>query len=258
MKKKRKPRTSEIRVDFGRDQTLSGMEVSDGTLKLFGENGAVVTPAKIDIGSSYMRPAKQPKVLTRVASEPERIQLDPNHLLSRFAFILAVDTNTIQIGVVKVSISVPVIVKDIEIGEHRWNAKLVSQDAFEFHDAVAPLERIGWWETINRISSIPETPKPVALIVDSDLGSLASFNARREPILEGFYLPEDIELIYGCSDRGTQEFIANAAIADCDRVASRLLEKLMQQGVDGEYFVAEKVPYTRFRYWTPPTGVAQG
>lgn len=151
----------------------------------------------------------------------------------------------------------PVIVTNIEIGELQWSAKLFPQSAFEFHDATAPPERIGWCEAINRVASIPDTPRPVAIIVDSDLGSLASFNARSEPILEGFYLPEAIELIYGCGDRGTQEFIANAAIADCDRVSSRLLERLRQQGTDGEYVVAEGSSYTRFRYWPPPTSEAE-
>ena len=258
MKNKRKPRASEIRVDFGRDQVLSGMEVTDdGTLKFFGEKGEAVTPEKVDIGSSYVRPAKQPKVLVRVASEPEKIRLDPNRLLSRFNFIFAVDTNTLQIGAVKVSISVPVLVTNIEIGQQQWNAKLVAQDAFEFHDAIVPPERVGWWEIVKRITTFPDIQGSVAVIVDSELSRLAAFNTSREPVLEGFYLPKGIELIYGCGDRGTQEFIANAAIADCDRVASRLLDRLRQQGLNGEYFAAEGTPYTRFRYWAPPKGTAQ-
>ena len=255
--KDRKPRASEIRVDFGREQVLSGMEVSpDGALKFFDENGEVVAPEKIGVGSAYARPEKQPKVLTRATAEPANIQLDPNRALSRFAFVLAVDTNTKQIGTAKVSVSASVLITNIEIGESRWDAKLVPQDLLEFHDATAPPERIGWWETIRRISSHPEISRPVAVIVDSELDSLEAFNARQEPILEDLYLPDGFQLLYGCGDRGTQEYIANAAIADCDRAASRVLARI-SEGVGGEYFVAEGTPYIRFRYWTPPTVEAQ-
>ena len=249
--KDRKPRASEIRIDFGREQVLSGMDVSeDGVLKFFDEDGEVVAPENIGVGSAYARAEKQPKVLTRATAEPVNIQLDPNRALSRFDFVFAVDTNTKQIGTVKVSVSASVLITHIEIGETRWDAKLVPQDPVEFHQATAPPERIGWWETIKRITSHREVSGPIALIVDSDLDKLDAFNCRHEPILDGQYLPDGIQLLYGCGDRGTQEFIANAAIADCDREASRVLARI-SDGVSGEYFVAEGAPYTRFRYWVP-------
>ena len=253
----RKPRASEIRVDFGRAQVLSGMHVSDdGTLTFFDERGNVVEPARIEVGSAYDRPKKTPKVLARLTAQPARIQLDPNRGLSRFDFVLAVDTNTVEIGTTRVSISVPVLVRDIEITAGRWNAKLVPQDAFEFHDATASPERIGWWEAIKRIDSSSEVRGSVAVIVDSDLDGLATLNARREEILEGFYLPDGHELLYGCGDRGTEEYIANAAIAHCDRVARRLLARARDQGCSGTYVAATGVPYVRFRYWAPPRGEA--
>lgn len=237
--KDRKPRASEIRIDFGREQVLSGMDVSeDGALKFLDENGEVVAPENIEVGSAYARPEKQPKVLTRAIAEPVNVQLDPNRALSRFASVFAVDSNTKQIGTVKVSVSASVLITHIEIGETRWDAKLGPQDLFEFHEATDPPERIGWWETIKRITSHPEINVPVALIVDSDLDKLEAFNGRHESVLGGQYLPDGIQLLYGCADRGTQEFIANAAIADCDREASRVLARI-SEGVGGEYFVVE-------------------
>jgi len=248
----RKPRSSEVRVDFGRDEFLSGMDVDDnGTLTFFSESGGAVQPQVIEIGSVYPR-AKGPKVLTRLGSDPARIQLDPNRGLFRFAFVFAVDTNTINIDGKLVSMTVPCLIRDIEIAGERWNAKIVPQDIFEFHEAVASPERIGWIHTINNIVSHPDVVQPIAVVVDCDLGHLTRFNSRTEPILGDYYLPAGVQFIYGCGDRGTEEYIANAAIADCDRVASMLLSKVKEMGISNDYFESTDEPYKRYRYWKAP------
>lgn len=249
-----KPRASEIRVDFGRPQVISGMQAADDrTLTFFGEQGEVVRPVRIEVGSLYARPTKAPKVLTRQPGVPGGIQLDLNQALLRFAFVIAVDTNMIAIDDKRVSISVAVLIRDIEIAGQRWDAKLVPQDAFEFHDAALPSERIGWWDAIRRFTAHPDIRGPIAMVVDSELSALTALNARHQPILDGFYLPEGVHLVYGCADRSTQEFVANAAIADCDRVASRLLDRLRKEGCSGAYLQAVDAPYARYRYWRAPT-----
>lgn len=236
-------------MDFGRPQILSGIhESNDGTLTFFDENGKVVQPARIEVGAVYNRATKARKVLTRQLSEPSKIQLDPNRALSRFAFLIAVDTNTVTIDDRRVSISASVMVQDIRIDSQSWNAKLVPQDAFEFHDATDSPERIGWWDTIRRLTANPFVRPPIGLIVDSDLGSIAAINARRTPLLRQFFVPQGIELIYGCADRGTREYISNAAIADCDRVASQLLLQISKQAFTLRYSRSEGPPYTQGRY----------
>jgi hypothetical protein len=250
---RRKPRASEIRVDFGSKQTISGLHVSeDGTLTFFDEHGRVVEPDRIDVGSVYPR-SKKLKVLSRLPGQPKDIQLDPNRGLLRFAFVMAVDTNTLQIGATKVSISIPVLVAGIEIGPARWNAKLVPQDAFEFHDATVPPERVGWWEAITRAKSNPEFRGTIAVIVDSDLGDLAALNSRKQQILKGFYLPDGFELLYGSGDRGTEEYIGNKAVAACNKDATRLLRRVQKEGRSGSYKKATTgAPYVRYRYWSAP------
>ncbi len=249
----RRPRHSEVRVDFGRDQIITGMKVADdGTLAFFGPQGELVTPAHIETGSAYRRSKKDPKVLARSVMDPTTIHLDPNRALQRFAFVVAADTNTQEIQGTKVSVTASVLVSDIEIKEPQWKATLVPQDAFEFHDAESPPERVGWADVVSRITSTPGISCPVALIVDSELGSLSAINARREPILGTFYLPDGVELLYASGDRGTAEFIGNAAIADCDRTASRLLESIRTSGMSGDYQQRAATPYRRFRLLRMP------
>jgi hypothetical protein len=94
------------------------------------------------------------------------------------------------------------LITNIVIGPPRWDAALVPQGAFEFHDATIAPERIGWWDTIRRMTAHPVVRGSVALIVDSDLGRLTALNAREEPILDGFYLPEGFTLLYASAEIG--------------------------------------------------------
>lgn len=197
-KQARNPRASEIRVDFGRPQVVSGMHAADdGTLTFFGKQGEVVRPVRIEVGSVYARSTKAPKVLTRQPGEPGSIQLDLNQALLRFAFVIAVDTNTIAIDERRVSISVAVLIRDIEITGRRWGAKLVPQDAFEFHDATLPPERIGWWDAIRRFTAHPDVRGAIALVVDSELGAIAAFNAASNLYWMGSIFPRACTLFTG-------------------------------------------------------------
>ena len=179
----RKPRASEIRVDFGKEQVLSGMQVSeDGALTFFDETGESVDPLQIEVGKTYPRPAKKtPKVLTRAPADRSSIQLDPNRLLLKYTYLFAADTNTAEINGTRVSISVPARISDIVIEQPRWSAKLVPLDAFEFHDAADAPERIGWSEFLRGLASHPEVHGMVGLIVDSELDALRAINVREQP-----------------------------------------------------------------------------
>ena len=253
-KHSRKPRVDEIRVDFGRDQVLTGMSVSDdGILTFLGEGGAAVSPARIQVGKGYLRSNGNLKSLVRAESVPAKIHLDLNQSLSRFDFVFAVDTNTRTIGRALVSMTVPILIRNIAIKPPRWDAKVVAQDAFEFHDCTAEPEKVGWCEVIQRITADPRFGgAKIGVVVDSALGQLAGFNALKESVLGNFYLPSECELIYGCGDRGTQEFIANAAIAECDRISNMLLKRVEEGGSGGAYHVKFEAPYSRYRYWQAP------
>jgi hypothetical protein len=221
----------------------------DGTLSFFGESGHPAEPAHIEVGKAYLRPAKGLKVLTRAIADPAGIQLDLNQLIRQYKFLVAVDTNTVEINGIRVSMAVNILIRHIVIDGIRWSAEVVQQDAFEFHDAIAAPERIGWCETIQRLAPYVQVHESVGLIVDSELGALRSINSRKQSVLGDFFLPENFTLLYGCGDRGTVEFIANASVAQCDKTASRLLERLQVDGLGGEYQRSALLAYGRFRYW---------
>jgi hypothetical protein len=246
---KRKERISEIRIAFDKPQTITGMKVNDdGTLVFFGLHGEEVRPSHVEVGSAYLRPNKGHKVLTRQAVSPSEIQLTPNRSLLRFAMLCAVDTNTKVFNNRRISVAAGALLSNIQLSPTQWDAKLIEQDAFEFIDAEASPERIGWWEIICRLAVHPDVPRPVGLIVDSELSELASINAHQQPVIEEYFLPEGFELIYGCGERGTEEFITNAAIAHCDRIARQTIEKSKVEPT-GIYHQSQQRTYARYRYW---------
>jgi hypothetical protein len=251
MSSERKPRVPIVRVDFGRAQTLSGMNLSDdGKLTFYDENGKPVAPASIEVDSSYGR-KKGPKILGRVVADPQSIDLNLNRALAQYPHVFAIDTNTIETDAGKISMCVPCLIRDIEIGPTKWDAKLISQDAFEFRDATAAPEKIGWCEFTALLQKEP-LAGPVGIIVDAHLVELAPINARRQPILGRYFLPAGIELIYASSDVGKREYIGAAAMVDCDNIASQLL-KQAQLSPDVDLVPASPgSPFGKQRIWVPP------
>jgi len=98
---RRKPRIPAVRVDFGKGQILTGMHVSDdGRLTFFGETGQPISPAFVEVDSTYKR-KKGPKTLNRIVADAAGILLDQNSSLRRYRHLFAVDTNTAEVNSVK-------------------------------------------------------------------------------------------------------------------------------------------------------------
>lgn len=153
-KNRRKVRTPAVRVDFGREQILSGMHVSaDGTLTFFDENGQRVSPANVEVDSTYPR-KKGSKTLARVVSNPDKIVLDQNRALSRYDYLFAIDTNTKVVNSVKTSMTVACLIQDVRIENPRWHANLVEQNAIEFQEISEAAEKVGWCEFLAVIKKI--------------------------------------------------------------------------------------------------------
>jgi hypothetical protein len=226
----RKDRVVEVRVDFGKDVGIAGMSrPGEEPCQFFGADGQPLVPKHIEIGVGYHRDKPGLKVIQRAGGDSGNILRDANRALLRFKTIIAVDTNTISLDGTQVNVTVAGLVRDIRFDDSgRWHATLIEQEPFEFHDSTAPPERVGWWEVLERsIRSGLETP--VALVVDHDLGRLPQFNSRAEAVLDCYFLPTGYELVYACGDRGTVEYLGSAAIAACDRSASRVLDVIRKQ-----------------------------
>jgi len=64
-------------------------------------------------------------------------------------------------------------------------------------------------------------------VVDHNYGSIAKYNSGEMPIIDDFFMPTNVKLIYASADAGTNEFIPNKLIAVCDKEAKSCLENIM-------------------------------
>lgn len=252
-------RTTIIAVDFGHDQVITGLKAPDENgqfpngFEFYGERGEVVVPKQIKIGSAYKRASNKLKHLTSGPADPSAIQLEPNRHLKSFAHVFAVDTNTITVGSVVVSVTASLRATHIDIdGSGAWSAQIEPLPMIEFHDARVPPERLGWRAVLQMMATFHLTGR-TALIVDSELGSHDALNRREAEIVPGVLLPDEVTLVYGSSDAGTVESVGNKMLAVCDREARAVFRRI-RLGDEGS-----ASPFRRggsecasFRHWPKP------
>ncbi len=136
-----------------------------------------------------------------------------------FTHLFAIDTNSIVSKNRSLSCGIA-----CEI--HEGALHLVK--CFPDYTKVENPEKINWVRFIKDIQQKPAySPSHYfGIIVDSDLGSLSAINKREAPILDDFFLPENIQLIYASSDKKNDTFL-NEAISYCDKIAKQVLDSLV-------------------------------
>jgi len=172
---------------------------------------------------------KSPKVLSRIPQSQKSLTFNHSEALKRnYEFRCAVDTNTRVIKGRRVSVTGIVTFKPVSIPgpkgiENYW--KFGVPFCLEFIEVKAAPENFGWyvaWERMLIRKDITINTK-LAMVVDSDLGNLNSYNQRTLPIFGTLNLPVNASLIYASSDAG-KENVANKSLAVADSVSAQCLE----------------------------------
>lgn len=230
-------------------------EVSEISLQVDQSTGDVtfVTPVE-DMYSevSYER-TKGPKVLTKIPLPGPILQTKPDEAFTKnFDAFVAVDTNTRSIQ--DQIVSVTGIVLGLHAIDPTDGAAAVAWEipyCLEFVNIVGFPERVGWVMSICQLRKDKFLPAAgrIALVVDSDLAALASFNARKAPIADNFFLPDGIEIVYASSDVG-REYCANKLLHAADQVAGFVLDDLMAGKVPLNRNNIQGFPFKAFRIIT--------
>lgn len=222
----RKPRSESI---YG---TTTG-QVSELKLTVDQRTGAIsFGQAMTNVYSerSYER-AKSPKVLSRVPQPSHAAMFeDSDALAAHFDRVFAVDTNTRDINGRRISVvGVATLKREVVLGPERVESgwRFDAPFAIEYGDLVAKPEPFGWMGALEilRARGFYDEGQRVGLIVDSELGLLKDFNARKVPIDSGEFLPQGVTLIYASSDVG-RESVLNSALSIADTAASQILSAL--------------------------------
>jgi hypothetical protein len=206
----------------------------------------LIKPALTYSQTQYKSESGKEKVISRVQdkvipNEPELLR----HLFSSFDLIIAMDTNTKVITGKRISATgiVHCVLKHTsEFEQEGYYADFPWHGAILFRncpDSLSP-EKFGWMTEIQRIKGVPlSNSKNFALVTDHDLDNHASLNAKKMPILQHFYLPENFTLLYGRGD-GPNDNLLNHLVKQCDKKSSEVLAMIEHTG----YFQYGKAKYS--------------
>jgi len=209
-------------------------------------NGEKLSPEISWIETSYNR-LKGDKILNYTPNIEHNIVGNANFGLNSYDLIYAIDTNTKNIKNCAVSICCAVSC-EIDIENDKVCGTIRSQHLFEFRDQRGAIENYAWHFLINNLIENSINIR-VGIIVDSDLDNIPKYNNRELPIINDYFLPKNINLIYASSDAG-KEFITNKLISLCDREANKLLTYIEQHWESLWEWPEANVPqYYLFRKW---------
>lgn len=190
-----------------------------------------------DIITTYER-AKVPKVLNKIAIPGLTALITPDNLFDYFDNIYAVDTNTdVESGVSVCAFAS--ITHDPESKQSKFNidpktgklsigkcsGESIVEAAFAFNAGNHKPENLAWHiilEAIKNSTALDKTHK-TALVVDSDLSNIESYNNRTSSYFLDFILPGNIYLIYASSE-GKNNSLINYSIGLCDKAATQLIK----------------------------------
>jgi len=228
----KKPRQHTVMV--GAPVPLKGFHYNRETMTLEGiaHDDQLVKPDVTFSQTCYIGESGKEKVLTRIHDKVIANITDVLIHLSSFDRIVAVDTNTKQIGADKLSVSGIVPCRVYSSEKNIYAVDFLPHGAFIFRNCPPELspEKYGWLITINKFCREPDSiKKKYCLVTDHDLDKHNAYNSRELPIFRDIYLPPNVVLMYGKGD-SSKENILNDLVIRCEKEASRILKGIKEAG----------------------------
>jgi hypothetical protein len=190
----------------------------------------ILVPSEVAIETYYDR-GKKRKILSAFYFENELPPSTPHRAMERFDQFYAVDTNTVSFdGFGKVSVTIAMQASTTQVGNAYGHFSAESFAEFGRQNVSGNPEISGWVELINIIRSDQENfGKKIGIVVDSELGRIQQINSRQIPLIDGFYLPQNFELVFATDASGSEEFFPNKMIRACDRTAGLNIEDIARR-----------------------------
>ncbi|MFT4100522.1 MAG: hypothetical protein QM674_05670 [Burkholderiaceae bacterium] len=197
----------------------------DGSLVMKKQDGSRFDHEPIKQAVGYVTANNKFKSLVSY-SVSELKYSEPNRQLSTFGTVVAVDTNTIEEGGVRRSVTAIVAVDEFELHDKGVSGSIfpVAVGQFRSERFRGEEELVGWHIAFLIMGQVPDQIRyPVALISDKAEQHLGAMSAGKIPYLQEFFVPDGVFLIHATRDGGTREFAANMAIALADRLANEFM-----------------------------------
>ncbi len=216
----RKPRHVTIGASFGKGPYPDSLKVNPGTGEIqFFREGRLIEPLVSMVDQSYHRKSKE-KVVRKYSVEPNNILLHPDYSIFNLDTVYVADTNTEE------NLSVTCVLKGKSVfgsnGE-KEGVRFRSKPYLVFTDFHIKPERRAWKQLLE--NNLSNNDKKTALVVDSDLDLIPKFNSREIPIVDDYFLPEGVQLIYASADVG-KEHMLNKVMSKADKAAKKMIERI--------------------------------
>ena len=216
------PRETCLKIELSSPRRQNArLDYKKGVLRIYDENGQVMSPDQIEIIRSRKRSNKKNKIISRVGNS-NIMSLDIERCISDFDEIFAVDNNTKKID--NVYYSIGILAKLVEVEKAKTYRIEISRIISSENDTFKPeMEQAVWNKAIEEIEKMDIGNRKVGLIVDCDLGNIEIYNKREKKIRNDKFLPANFTLLYATAD--TKDNILNRMICFCDKEATYYLEQ---------------------------------
>lgn len=229
----KKPREVHIASNV---ETCESITTVNGQLVITGgqrkASNGTLEPATHTITLGYRQdnptnPQRKFKQVAKVFSRAERISADVNRELFAHNLVFAVDTNT-KNGI-SASVMVQLLLRTNE------NGHVVLFGIIYFSILISKLkscpEKYGLRKFIESVLNTESNrEKKIVFITDHDRDAIPSINSRTIPLIDNFYLPQNITLFYSSVEHTHKnDTISNLAIYSCEKVATKALERVHEK-----------------------------
>lgn len=217
-----------LRFLFDQQKTVETQKLPSGEIILHSEDERVY-PTKVyrDVyRESRVSGKDKPKIFSRMPLDPKNIYEDGmTGAMAQYQRVFAISTNHELSG--KGICTGSFVEADFLQIEDKIIVKFQSQiRVLELTNLHVNSEKFVWREIIKHI--INDNSSKMAIIVDTDLENIEAYNSREKPIIDQFYLPDNIELIYAC-EKGHE--IVNQAIKLVEMESKQFLKQLRRDKI---------------------------
>jgi len=193
--------------------------------KMLDKNNQEIEATLFETEVFYERENKPDKVLYSQPVSENQFITNIDAELARYDVVLVVDTSyelisTTKIAFTSIMLYYWLLVDDGEC-EHQCSSNLIEWDATSINKPENFMYAFAIEFVRDHFQELNENPI-IAVIIDSELGDIPSYNDRTKPIFNNYFLPEGYYIFYA-SDKGG--YLQNKLLKKCDKKAKKALEQ---------------------------------
>lgn len=238
-REKRQARFTLVEMEFGQRVVIQEMRIDLMTaeISVVGRLHSTVflypqllVPRRSNLTTYYERKGKK-KLLHAYFQGPGRTLINIDRVFELYDRVYCVDTNTaVARNGSRVAVTTAIPVTSEKIGDSVIHVS--SDSTIELVATDPPLgnpEVHGIWMMLAHTwKNHPQLLQgKLAIITDTELGKVKAWNERTEPFYDDHLLPEGIDIFYASADAGSEEFLPNRLIRDCDSLSTQKLRQLL-------------------------------